>query len=497
MNICKQTVHLSLCFILLTFTVGCKKFVDVGGPVTSTNGEGVYTTDNTAIAVLTGIYINLSRGGINPNFAQGQRSISLLSGLSSDEFELYSGAEQAYSGYYSNALFASSTGDIGSEYWGPLYNYIFTCNSAIEGLNNSKNLTVTVKDQLLGEAKFLRAFFYFYLVNLFGDVPIVTTTEHTKTMSLDRSASIQVYQQIIDDLRDAEEMLNVDFLDGNLQPYKAQKERVRPTKWAAKALLARVYLYTKDYANAEIKATDLISNTLSFSLLTPNDVFKKNSNEAIWQIQPVTAGFNTQDARTFVIPSSGFSSTNPVRLSSFLLSQFDASDNRRKNGNWVNSITISNVQYYYPYKYKINTQNSSVTTTALLNEYLMVLRLGEQYLIRAEAKAMQGKFQEAIDDINAIRLHHAGFASSLPAPVSQSDAINIILRERQIELFSEWGHRWLDLKRTGTIGSVMSQVTPVKSGGTQQWKSSQQYYPIPFLELQKNQALIQNEGYSK
>lgn len=91
-----------------------------------------------------------------------------------------------YLGYYTNAL--SAFLNIGSEYWGGVYNYIFSCNAAIEGLNKSTRLTPSVKQQLIGEAKFIRAFFYFYLVNVYGDVPppkissrshLLTSTYHS------------------------------------------------------------------------------------------------------------------------------------------------------------------------------------------------------------------------------------------------------------------------------------------------------------------------------
>src|SRR5207249_4277128 len=129
-------------------------------------GASVYSSDATAAAVLTGLYTNLSTTGY---LSFGFRSLSTYAGLSADEFSLWSGVNNASQvAYYRNSL--SST-TYGFEFWTFIYPYIFTCNSAIQGLSVSTTLIPAVQQQLLGESKFMRAYFYFYLVNLFGDVP--------------------------------------------------------------------------------------------------------------------------------------------------------------------------------------------------------------------------------------------------------------------------------------------------------------------------------------
>ncbi|MEP7374613.1 MAG: RagB/SusD family nutrient uptake outer membrane protein [Chitinophagaceae bacterium] len=490
-----------LLFAFLFTNTGCKKFVDVGAPETSTNAENVYASDATAIAVLSGLYTNISRLW---GFSQGDRGISMLSGLSADDFSLMSGADATLTRYYSNSLLVTATIASGTEYWSPLYDAIYTCNSAIEGLVASNSLTPLVKKQLLGEAMFIRAFMYFYLVNFFGDVPLVVTTDHKINATMPRTPQIQVYNQIIQDLKEAVDLLSAEYLDKNLIPYTAgSEERVRPTKWAAAALLARAYLYNGNltgdagnYANAETQASIVISSSL-FNIPLPalNSVFLKNSAEAIWQLQPVNTEFNTEDAKTFIITSTGLNSTNPVCLSNFLLNAFESGDQRKTSGNWVNSIVVGGDTLYYPYKYKVNLNNPSITSatgTTNMTEYLMVLRLGEQYLLRAEAKAQQNKISEAQSDLNAVRIR----AGLLPTTANYKNSLlSAILRERQVELFTEWGHRWLDLKRTNTVDAVMSIVTPQKSSLGSPWKSYQQLYPLPYRELQTNPALLQNQGY--
>ena len=123
----------------------------------------------------------------------------------------------------------------------------------------------------------------------------------------------------------------------------------------------------------------------------------------------------------------------------------------------------------------------------------MVLRLAEQYLIRAEAEVngAGNGLGGAISDINAIR-NRAG----LPATTASTPAqvMAAIMQERRIEFFAEWGHRWLDLKRTGRVDSVMTIATPLKNAGTK-WQSFQQLYPIPANERAFDPNLTQNPGY--
>jgi len=145
------------------------------------------------------------------------------------------------------------------------------------------------------------------------------------------------------------------------------------------------------------------------------------------------------------------------------------------------------------YDANINTN----TGTDNMSEYFMVLRLGEQYLIRAEARVRLGNLNGAIDDLDKIRTR-AGLtpvATSNPG-ISQSALIDKILHEKQVELFSEWGHRWLDLKRTGKIDEVMQVVNPFKTNGSVQWQPHQALYPLPYTELQRAPNLVQNPGYN-
>lgn len=487
--------------LFICMHTACRKLAETPIPTDSIAENAVYSNDATAISVLTSIYSTMNSQPIQSGGSQG--SISTNAGLAADEFSITTPFATGFlKYYYQNDLgqLVSATLITGGEHWAPFYNFIFKANAAITGLSSSQgnSLTASVRDQLLGEAKFVRAFFYFYLVNEFGDVPLALTTDPQINTTLPRSSKDAVYQQIINDLLDAEEKLSSDYLDINLIK---TTERVRPTKWAAKAFLARVYLYTKDYAKAEQKSTEVISNTTQFDLIPIlNSVFLKNSREAIWQIQPVDQNLNTKEGQTMVIPATGplgGSNGNPVSLSKRLLNSFEANDKRKLKGNWVDTViyTVSStgLKDTLPYmsKYKVAVA-TGVTTTGGMSEYFMVLRLAEQYLIRAEARTKLNNISGAQADLNAIRTR-AGLPNTSSG--DETSLLAAILHERQVELFGEWGHRWFDLKRTGNIDAVMNIVTPLKANGAP-WRTYQQLFPMPLEVILGSPSVSQNPGYN-
>ncbi|MBO9573849.1 MAG: RagB/SusD family nutrient uptake outer membrane protein, partial [Chitinophagaceae bacterium] len=290
--------------------------------------ENVFTNNETAIAALTGLYVNMTRYVSEGGGFSGSFGVSVLAGLSSDEFSTIS-SSAPWSNYYTNTLGVNGS-FIGSEFWSPLYNYVLKCNSVIEGLSDkaAEALTPSVRQQLFGEAKFMRAFYYFYLVNLYGDLPLAVISDYKFNSLLSRSPKAAVYQQIIADLEEAREQLSADYLAPSL--LSKSEHRIRPTKWAANALLARVYLYTDNYSAAEAASSTVINNNVQFEITSLDSVFLKNSKEAIWQIQPTAVNFNTADARTFILPSSGPGTSTdwPVFLSPQLLNSFEKGDTR-------------------------------------------------------------------------------------------------------------------------------------------------------------------------
>jgi starch-binding outer membrane protein, SusD/RagB family len=485
----KAKIRLQYHIILLSMFVvlgSCSKLVEVDPPIINTNGDNVFNDNSTAVAVLTGIYTNMSNAQVNTEVGW-LTNVCFLTGLTGDELSLVNKSDGTFAPYYSNNI--SPTANT----WLNFYNIIFIANSAIEGLSKSSNLTLDVKNQLLGEAKFIRAFTFFYLVNLYGDVPMPLTTDYQLNRTLPRSPTNDVYNQIEEDLKAAKQLLADHFVAADC--ISQTTERVRPIKWAASALLARVYLYRSKFVEAEAESDSLISRSDLFNIVDLDQCFLKNNNEAIWQLQPVgTADLktaNTPEGTVFNISIAGDINFYSVYLTNSVVSSFDNRDLRRSH--WIDSITSNGMIYYFPYKYKVGQENVET------KEYSTVLRLSEQYLIRAEARIQQGKITEGLDDLNIIRKRATDMSApetqqlpQLPTSNVSSDvAMQLVDRERYNELFTEWGHRWFDMKRRGTITKILSVV---KSG----WQDTDQLFPLPKAEVGSDPNLIghQNPGYN-
>jgi hypothetical protein len=463
--------------LLFVFSVGlngCKKFLEIDSPAAQLVTSSVFNNNSAATSAQIAIYTQMANNGESANM-----SVNL--GLLSDELTNYS-TNTSFLYYYINAMTAFPT----SGPWNNAYNYIYEANAILSEVQGNSSLNSSVSKQLIGESKFVRAFWLFYLTNLYGNVPVPISTNYAINSKLDRTSRAQVYQQIINDLEGAKSSLNPNFVDGT-DTLVTTMDRGRPTKGAAQALLARVYLFNGDYVDAESEADSVIANSSLYSLCPDlNSVFLVNSPEAIWQLDiPQPSNINTQDGADFILlsapPSSGCCSISPQ-----LLSSFEPMDNRRIN--WVDSFQTSDVpaiNYYYPNKYKIRSGS-------IVAEDVMVLRLAEQFLIRSESRANQNNFIGAIDDLNTIRSR-----ANLPpyaGAMDEHSILNAILHERQVELFSEWGNRWLDLIRLNKIDSVMSVVCPEK-GGSWSPDGHQQLFPVPRSEVTVDPNLTQNSGY--
>lgn len=484
----------------MIFCTACKKLTDGGLPKNLLTEATTFTSDATAISAITNTYATISNMNIP---ADPFKSIGLRAGLSADELTFFANYPPSTSGYddllkyYQNSVTPANATP-----WVQCYSFIFNANVAINSLNLSTTLSARVKEQLLGEMKFTRAFMYFCLVNLYGDVPLALSHDFTINQQIPRTPQAQVYEQMIRDLKEAQAVLSEGYVDGTL--LASSTERVRPNKWAATALLARCYLYTGDYVKAEEQATAVISNTALYRLTPLNETFLKNSGETIWSTQPVgtLTLANTAEGRIFTLTASGPSTTNPVYLSAQQMAAFSAGDLRGTIGYWVGAVTAGGNTYFYPTKYKIG---STSTATA---EYSMMLRLGEQFLIRAEARAKLEKGAAAAEDLNMLRTRaRAMQTTAVPNPLPAiaatlppGELMTAVFKERQAELFTEWGHRWLDLRRSGTIDAVMTTVTPLKitsSSTPNNWNSAYALYPIPQAELDRSPLLTghQNPGY--
>lgn len=438
----------------------CKKFIEVDSPNDQLNSDMVFSDSSTATSAITGIYSEMLT---NRNLFSNS-AITLYGGMSADELYYYTpGLKDEFT---KNQLTQVNHINIDNSFWKPAYKYIYAANLAIEKLSRSQLLSGSLKNQLTGEAKFIRAFCFFHLVNLFGDIPLAVSSKYNENASSPRVAAAAIYSQIINDLLDAKSLLSSQYTTA---------KRVRPNKWTATALLARCFLYTGRWQDAESAANAIITSG-QYSLEPDlNNVFLNSSTEAIWQLMPVRPGFNTYEGLE-ILPARSFSTPTYLVISS-LRNSFENGDNRKSS--WINSRVFNKDTLYFPFKYKVLNGGS-------LTEYYMVFRLAEQYLIRAEAELNQNKIPAAQTDINIVRAR-AGLGNTL-ANNSQSLTL-AIEQERRTELFCEWAHRWYDLKRTGRVNDVLA---PLKGSG---WQSTDVLWPIPQQEINLNPSLTQNPGY--
>ena len=450
----KKVVFLISIATIWVATQACEDFVTVDPPSTEIIGPAVFEDEATAKAAMNGIYSRMMENDLT--FTSGIRSITTLAGLSADEFLNYEPGS-TNERFNTNAL----TGNDALILWQSLYNTIYMSNAVIEGVNNSDNLNSSVSDQLLGEALFVRTWIHLYLTNLFGDIPYVTTTDYRVNNILSRLPRKEVMANAINDANAARMLLK----DKNTDT------KSRPNEWAATALLARLYLYNEQWTEAESMASSLIDNSDIVFESDLSAVFLPTSDESIWHIKPVATGF-TFDAVTYIL--NGIPSR--LSLTNELLDAFELNDARRNQ--WIATVTVQGVTYAYPYKYKIKN-------VGMGSEYLIALRLTEQFLIRAEARARQNKLAEAENDLNKIRVR--ANLTQLNG-LSQATLMDAIEQERRTELFCEWGHRWFDLIRLNRANTVLANKAD--------WQPNDILYPVPDNELKNNTNLLpQNPGY--
>ena len=463
-------ITLCLTFVL----VSCERFVEIDTPIHKLDKETVFSNDETAISAINGIYNEL----VNSTFSGGwNSSVTVLAGMSADILQPIRTTHSIFGPFNENEISSSESPDASANLnlWSSAYNIIYMANSILEGIENSNRITEETKKTVEGQAHFIRAFTYFYLANLYGDVPLILTTDYRRNAIAKRIPIDLILDQVKTDLDISMNLLN------EVEDYK-NLERTNVNRFVVIAFYARVSLFLKEWSKAEELSTKVINQTGKYEILDDlNTVFLANSKEAIWQISPIGSnggGTQTMEGSIFIIhPTLPFISS--IKLKDDFVSNINSNDKRLTY--WIGYHNRG--ESYYPHKYKDRNSINNIT------EYSMVLRLAEQYLIRAEARTKLNNLSGAIKDINVIR-KRAGLLliSDTKSELSKSELMDYIMYERKYELFSEWGHRWLDLKRTERASQVLKSIKPL-------WQDTDLFYPIPEEERIKNPNLTQNDGY--
>ena len=354
--------------------------------------------------------------------------------------------------------------------WGAIYNTVYIANFILERLPEVEGVPTAQRNQVMGTAYFIRGYAYFIALYSFGGVPEVITTDIETNRNIPRATESEILTLIEDGYNEAlgtvpDRPVNAGYVG----------------KFAVRAALARFHLYMGNWAEAQQFATDVIDSDeyeleLDFSSIVEEDF----TNEAILEVgytladDPGTSGNfglnNLFVGRREIIPSNQAvvalaTSESGDRFSSM---NFDLANLSGNDNGW--SVA------------KYGTADAD-------NNNVVVFRLAEMYLIRAEARTQLENvtgLNSAQSDINTLRTRaNAPTVGS----VSKSQMLRLIEEERRYELAFE-GHRWYDLVRTGRAQEVMSAFSV-------NWRSDYERWPIPQREIQNNPALVgnQNPGY--
>ncbi|GGH16588.1 RagB/SusD family nutrient uptake outer membrane protein [Sphingobacterium alkalisoli] len=455
----KKIIYFIVTALALLHATACEGFLEVDTPVQDIMAEEVFSSKKTAESAIIGMYGRMT--STNNHLLNG--FMSLYMGLAADEFA-NTAPNANFDIFLNNAVLPTSNPVLASA-WTPIYNYIYHANAIMEGLGKSNAIGTAEKDLLLGEAYFVRGLANFYLVNLFGEAPLVLQTDYEKNRLLAKASVDELYKQVENDLLLAEKLMSGSYPNDT---------RTRPNMYAAKALLARVYLYRKNYPDAARLAAEVINSPEDHYQLEGDleSVFLSGSREAIWQLYPIIVSYNSAEGFAF-IPSSA-TVRPPHAIYPGLLQAFESGDKRLTQ--WAQTRSVAGVAYTYPFKYKIRANTTKT-------EYNVVLRLAEQFLIRAEALWHLGQNGLAIRDLNALR--RRADVPEYPEDMDEEEVMEAIIKERRTELFAEWGHRWFDLKRWEIIDSEMPKTKA-------EWTGDNLLLPIPESELLRNPSLINN-----
>ncbi len=441
-------------------SASCEKYLEAPLPVDQLATESVFTSKPAIEATVVGIYSSLA--GLSHAWDFGY-TLYL-----SDE--LYYPAVNGSRYDLSIANINATTSQVTS--WGHYYTLIYRANLVIENLPTvpASVLPTLDNNRLMAEAKYLRAFAYLYLADFWGDVPLVLSSALDDNLLLPRTPVSQVYEQITKDLEEARDLLPATVTSTSSRIHN---------KYQAEAMLARAYLYRGLWAQAETAANNVITQNGYYALL-PNlaDVFKRNSKETIFSLrESVTSSLFLDKA---IFGTVLLQDVN-VAMHPTVVAKFETGDTRFAN--WTRLVSGRR----QPFKYI-----HALTATASSNpQDFIVQRFAELYLIRAEARAQQGKLtgtDGAIADVNTIRTRAA-----LPntAAASQAEVLQAIEDERVRELFGE-AHRWFDLKRTGRADQVLAAL-PHKAVN---YKPYMKFMPIDTRQIDANPGLTQTTGYN-
>lgn len=459
-----------------------------------------YSSQSDAEAAVAAVYEKL--------YALYERNMFILNELPADTEKNGLGMPNQY---LQNLEFLRHTSEnqFTREMWLQCYSGIARANTAIINIPGIE-MDEQVRARLVGEAKFLRALYYFNLVRFYGDVPMILKLESVEDALGPRVPAAEVYQQIIADLTDAEGSLPATYNENNLG---------RASKGAAKILLGKVYLTMHEYGKSVEKLAEVINNEGEYGYgLHENfrdnwNPATENGQEMVFSIEFMDPPGNGNGAMVLQGPKyslpGGFAvlglvNSNEADIPTRDLYDRYPEDDERKDGTFRTdfvslidgSIHTSTIPIYTKYweENESNPNNSDAN--------MHVIRYADAILMYAEALNETGQSEDAAMQLNRIMERAYNSTAHNVSGMGADELRELIYEERHKELAME-GHRWFDLVRTGRFIQRMKEHAAYEAGIAesnkveiaQNIKDYMVLMPIPQREIDLNPELTQNNGY--
>ena len=496
-----KKISLSIIFLLMAIGLfqACTSFLDEN-PKDRYVIDNFYSSETDAKAAVTAIYQQL--------YGIYTRYIFLLNALPADDEKNGLGMPNQYLQNLEYLRYTSEN-QFTREMWQRNYSGISRANTAIINIPGIP-MDEVLKNRLIGEAKFLRALYYFNLVRFYGDVPIILGLESVQDAMIPRSPVADVYQQIIQDLSDAENALPGTYGDSDIG---------RATKGAAKILLGKVYLTMHEYQNSVDKLAEVINNESAYDYgLNENygDNWKaatEDGKEMVFTIEFMDPPGTANSEMVLCAPKysidGGFSvlgltDGNEADIPTMdLYSQFLDNDERKAATFRTDFISLNDGSVHtssIPLFVKYWEEGESNPGHSDCNMH--ILRYSDALLMYAEALNEVGSTGQAYIYLNRVRERAFNSTDQDYSGLSQEEFRTAVWQERRLELAFE-GHRWFDLVRTGRFIERMKEHSALeaqlaesnKVEIAQNIKDYMILMPVPQREIDLNLLLTQNPGY--
>ena len=475
----KSAMRLTIILVLFQLS-GCEAILDKE-PIAILDAGSFFQTENDAVQSINAAYNPLLFNNANNNFLWAFAEVTGDAAIP--------GGDGSRPGIVEMETFSYTprTEELNS-YWKLQFKGITQCNLVLDNIVKV-NMPEGSKNQIIGEALFLRSYYYFLLTQVFGDVPLYLKVTPPDQLKIKKSSKADIYKQILSDCDKAANLLPLSYNGSNTG---------RATKGAALALAAKVSLYVNDY-NKVLEYTSKIKALNTYKLVKDyRENFMKlsqNNTESVWEIQHTNlelgvGNFINQWWASIKFLGYGFAEVTPLYVS-----VFEPNDPRLKFTVAMNNDPYFGLIYknsfssttYSPRKFL--QPNSELTQKADGDINYPAIRYAEVLLWEAEALIELGRMQEALAPLETVRARaraQTAVPGTLPAITSTNQVTlrQAVRRERQTELGFEL-HRFFDLVRWG----IAAESLP----GFQ--KGKHEVFPIPQTEIDLNPSLLQNPNY--